>query len=73
MDVKSTFLNGELDEKVYIEQPEGFSLPEKGDYVCKLRKSLYGLKQAREHGMKYCISIFRSKDSRREMQIVICT
>ena len=43
MDVKSTFLNGELEEEVYIEQPEGFA--EKEDYVCRLRKALYGLKQ----------------------------
>jgi hypothetical protein len=46
MDVKSTFLNGELEEEVYIEQPEGFQLSENADYVCKLKKALYGLKQA---------------------------
>ena len=46
MDIKSTFLNGELEE-VYIEQTEGFLLSEKEDYVCKLKKALYGLKQAR--------------------------
>ena len=45
MDVKSTFLNGELEEEVYIEQPEVFQLLENADYVCKLRKALYGLKQ----------------------------
>jgi hypothetical protein len=45
MDVKSTFLNGELEE-VYIEQPEGFQLSENTDYVCKLKKALYALKQA---------------------------
>jgi hypothetical protein len=46
MDVKSTFLNGELEEEVYIKQPEGFLLSEREDYVCILKKSLYGLKQA---------------------------
>ena len=44
MDVKSTFLNGKLEEEVYIEQPEGFLLSENNDYVCKLKKALYGLK-----------------------------
>jgi hypothetical protein len=46
MDVKSSFLNGELEEEVYIEQLEGFQLSENIDYVCKLKKALYGLKQA---------------------------
>jgi hypothetical protein len=44
MDVKSAFLNGELEEEVYIEQPEGFQLSENTYYVCKLKKALYGLK-----------------------------
>ena len=46
MDVKSAFINGNLEEEVYIEQPEGFQLTDKGNYVCKLKKSLHGLKQA---------------------------
>ena len=46
MDVKSAFLNGGLEEKVYIEQPEGFQLSENTYYVCKLKKALYGLEQA---------------------------
>jgi hypothetical protein len=46
MDVKITFLNGNLDEEVYMDQPEGFVLPENERKVCKLVKSLYGLKQA---------------------------
>ena len=46
MDVKSSFLNGELEEEVYIEEPEGFHLSKNENYVCKLKKALYGLKQA---------------------------
>ena len=46
MDVKSAYLNGDLDEEIYMEQPEGAAIPGKQDYVCRLRKSLYGLKQA---------------------------
>ena len=44
MDVKTTFLNGELEEEIYMEQPEGFSAPRQEKKVCKLVKSLYGLK-----------------------------
>ncbi|GLJ31712.1 hypothetical protein SUGI_0637450 [Cryptomeria japonica] len=45
MDVKSAFLNGDLEE-VYIEQPNGFLLLDDGHMVCNLKKALYGLKQA---------------------------
>jgi hypothetical protein len=44
MDVKSSFLNGELEEEDYIGQPEGFQLSENAYYVCKLKKASYGLK-----------------------------
>jgi hypothetical protein len=46
MDVKSAFLNGDLSEEVYMEQPEGFKLSDNPDLVCKMKKYLYGLKQA---------------------------
>ncbi|KAH9768531.1 hypothetical protein KPL71_011635 [Citrus sinensis] len=46
MDVKTTFLNGDLDEEIYMEQLEGFIAPGQEKKVCKLVKSLYGLKQA---------------------------
>lgn len=46
MDVKSAFLNGDLEEEVYSEQLEGFILGNDKDLICKLKKALYGLKQA---------------------------
>ncbi|GJV74276.1 retrovirus-related pol polyprotein from transposon TNT 1-94 [Tanacetum coccineum] len=46
MDVKTTFLNGELKEEVYVCQPEGFVDPDHPTHVYRLKKALYGLKQA---------------------------
>ncbi|KAL0284957.1 UNVERIFIED_CONTAM: Retrovirus-related Pol polyprotein from transposon TNT 1-94 [Sesamum angustifolium] len=46
MDVKTTFLYGELEEEIYMDQPEGFVAHGNERKVCKLVKSLYGLKQA---------------------------
>nr|GEX01531.1 zinc finger, CCHC-type [Tanacetum cinerariifolium] len=45
MDVKTVFLNGDLDEEIYMKQPEGFAMPGHESKVCKLKKSLYDLKQ----------------------------
>jgi hypothetical protein len=46
MDVKTTFLNGEIKEEVYVEQPQGFEVHDRETHVCILNKDLYGLKQA---------------------------
>jgi hypothetical protein len=46
MDMKTTFLNGEIEEEVYIEHPYGFLIHGKESHVCRLKKSLYGLEHA---------------------------
>ena len=46
LDVKTAFLYGEFEEEIYMDQPEGFIVPGKNNYVCKLKKSLYSLKQS---------------------------
>jgi hypothetical protein len=46
MDVKTSFLNGQVEEEVYLEQPKGFVVHRKESRVCKLKKALYGMKQA---------------------------
>ena len=68
LDVKTTFLHEDLDEKIYMSQPQGFEVKVKEDSVCRLKKSLYGLKQApwqwymkfdrfiHEHGYSRCHS-----------------
>ena len=44
MDVKTAFLNGVVEEEVYVEQPHGFETHDRESHVCKLKKALYDLK-----------------------------
>ena len=46
VDINDAFLNGDLQEEVFMNQPDDFIDPTKPTYVCKLRKALHGLKQA---------------------------
>ena len=46
MDVKTTFFHGDLEEDIYMEQPEDFKVDGKENYVCKLRKILYDLNKS---------------------------
>jgi len=45
-DVSTAFLSGDIDETIYMEQPEGYVDKEYPEYVCKLQRAIYGLKQA---------------------------
>ncbi|GJS21636.1 retrovirus-related pol polyprotein from transposon TNT 1-94 [Tanacetum coccineum] len=62
MDVKTAFLNGELDEEIYKQQPEGFVVKGQEHKVCKLVKSLYGLKQAPKQWHEKFDNILLSND-----------
>ncbi|KAG8472156.1 hypothetical protein CXB51_036420 [Gossypium anomalum] len=65
LDVKTAFLHGELEEDIYMQQPEGFTVSEKEDYVCLLKKSLYGLKQSPRQWYKRFDSFMTSHDFKR--------
>ena len=47
LDVKTTFLHGDLEEEIYMQHPQGYEVKGKDNLVCMLKKRLYGLKQAR--------------------------
>ena len=62
MDVKTAFLNGDLDEEIYMDQPEGFVEFGQESKVCKLTKFLYDLKQAPKNWHKKCDSYMIEND-----------
>ena len=66
MDVKTAFLNGDLEEDIYMEQPEGGEDLEHPEYVCHLKKALYGLKQAPRTWYKKMDSVLQSLGVHRE-------
>ena len=46
LEVKTTFLHGDLEEEIYMQRPQGYEVKGKVNFFCRLKKSLYGLKQA---------------------------
>ncbi|KAG8486285.1 hypothetical protein CXB51_019701 [Gossypium anomalum] len=65
LDVKTVFLHRELEEDIYMQQPKGFTVSEKEDYVCLLKKSLYSLKQSARQWYKRFDSFMTSHDFKR--------
>ncbi|KAG8489132.1 hypothetical protein CXB51_017197 [Gossypium anomalum] len=65
LDVKTIFLHRELEEDIYMQQPEGFTVSEKENYVCLLKKFLYGLKQSPKQWYKRFDSFMTSHDFKR--------
>ena len=63
--MKTAFLHGELEEDIYIQHPEGFTASCKEDYVCLLKRSLYGLKQSPRQWYKTFDSFMVSHDFKR--------
>jgi Reverse transcriptase (RNA-dependent DNA polymerase) len=66
MDVKTVFLNGDLHEEIYMKQPEGFVVKGKEHMGCRLKQSIYGLKQVlRQWYLKFdqVITEFRFKEN----------
>jgi len=61
LDVKTAFLHGDLEDEIYMPQPTGFKNAEKKNMVCKLKKSLYGLKQLPRQWYKHFESFIRGK------------
>ena len=60
MDVKTTFLNGILDEDIYMMQPPGFTKKGYENWVCKLNKTIYGLKQSARYWYQRIKSYMKS-------------
>lgn len=61
LDIKSAFLNGEIKDEIYMQQPEGYVKKGKQDYVLKLKKSIYGLKQSARAWNKKINELLTSK------------
>jgi ATP-binding cassette subfamily B (MDR/TAP) protein 1 len=73
LDVKTAFFHGDLDEEIYMEQPQGFASAGCEHLVCRLRKSLYGLKQAPRQWYRKFDNFVQSSAFFDRMRTITCT
>ena len=73
MDLKKTFLHGDMEEEIYMKQPEGIVVKGKKELVCKLKESLYGLRQSpRIWYQKNLIHLYGDLASPEAKNIIVC-
>ena len=72
MDVKTAFLHKDLEEEMYMKQPEGFVVKGKKELVCKLKKSMYGLNSHQGCGIKNSKHLYGHLASPEAKQITMC-
>jgi hypothetical protein len=72
MDVKTSFLHGDMEEEIYMKQPEGFVVKGKKKMVCKMTKSMYGLNNHQGCGIKKLILISWDLASQQAKRVIVC-
>ena len=72
MDVKTTFLHGDLEGDIHVKQPEDFAVKGKKEMVCKLKNPLYGLKQSPRMWYRKFDTFIQGLGLKRSKEITVC-